>query len=236
MRADGSHARPLPMSRAGFDVEPKYSPDGRWIAFGRLRPDATASDWQAAIFIVARRRRPRPPAHALGRLRRAPHLVAGRPLDHLQHARRDDRGDPTGRPRAAHDPRRHRGLRRPQALVLTRRQADPVRVRRSRFPDGGFNDDLCVMDADGSNIVNLTPNTPRHIRELAELGTRRPAGTPKAEPTTNPALTHRHDWRRRTMQRLVTLTISTTVLVALLAATAAAGGPMPLTRQPSHRH
>ena len=31
MRADGRHARPLPMRRPGFDNEPRYSPDGARI-------------------------------------------------------------------------------------------------------------------------------------------------------------------------------------------------------------
>ena len=38
MRADGSHAHRLAMASSGFDVEPRYAPDGRWIAFDRLRP------------------------------------------------------------------------------------------------------------------------------------------------------------------------------------------------------
>jgi TolB protein len=52
MRADGSNKRPLPTFPAGFDVEPKYSPDGRWITFDRLQPTATG-DQQQAVFIVA---------------------------------------------------------------------------------------------------------------------------------------------------------------------------------------
>ena len=51
MRADGSQARPLPMRPAGFDGEPRYSPDGRWIAFGRLIV-STDGDYQQAVFIV----------------------------------------------------------------------------------------------------------------------------------------------------------------------------------------
>src|SRR4051812_9523496 len=36
MRADGGGQRPLPVFPSGFDVEPKYSANGRWIAFDRL--------------------------------------------------------------------------------------------------------------------------------------------------------------------------------------------------------
>ena len=52
MRADGSRARPLPTRRPGFDVEPKYSPNGRWIAFARLRPPTKKRELQTAIMIV----------------------------------------------------------------------------------------------------------------------------------------------------------------------------------------
>src|SRR5438477_581854 len=38
MRADGSHAHRLAMASSGFDVEPRYAPNGRWIAFDRLKP------------------------------------------------------------------------------------------------------------------------------------------------------------------------------------------------------
>jgi TolB protein len=51
MRADGSHARPLPMSKKGFDVEPRYSPNGKWIAFDRLRFDDEGNFSQAAFVV-----------------------------------------------------------------------------------------------------------------------------------------------------------------------------------------
>ena len=49
IRANGTHERPLPMSDRGFDIEPRYSPDGRWIVFNRLRPP----DFDLAVFIVS---------------------------------------------------------------------------------------------------------------------------------------------------------------------------------------
>ena len=53
MRSDGSHARPLPMRRPGFDAEPRYSPNGRWITFARTRPPTKKREFfQTAIFIV----------------------------------------------------------------------------------------------------------------------------------------------------------------------------------------
>jgi hypothetical protein len=48
------------------------------------------------------------------------------------------------------------------AVVLTRRQVDALRLRdKGLLPDfpEDFNDDLCVMDTDGSDIVNLTNTT-----------------------------------------------------------------------------
>ncbi len=51
MDADGTNARPLPMASRGFDVEPKYSPDGNWIAFNRLR--ITDEDYTQAVFVVS---------------------------------------------------------------------------------------------------------------------------------------------------------------------------------------
>lgn len=51
MHADGSHARPLPTHSRGFDVEPRYAPNGRWIAFMRLRFTNDGEQHQA-VFIV----------------------------------------------------------------------------------------------------------------------------------------------------------------------------------------
>jgi Tol biopolymer transport system component len=51
IRANGTHKRRLPMSDRGFDVEPKFSPNGRWIVFNRLRfPDG---GFTQATFIVS---------------------------------------------------------------------------------------------------------------------------------------------------------------------------------------
>ncbi len=50
MNADGTDLRRLPMASRGFDVEPRYSPDGKRIAFMRLR--AVRGDHQQAAFVV----------------------------------------------------------------------------------------------------------------------------------------------------------------------------------------
>ena len=111
MRANGGEARPLPMNLPGFDVEARYAPNGRWIAFARLR--ITASGDEAAIIPRPRARWPRPPAHPVGSVHRAPHLVAGQPLDHVQLTRGHDRGHPPGRQWTPHDPAGDRRVRRP---------------------------------------------------------------------------------------------------------------------------
>jgi Tol biopolymer transport system component len=154
MRADGTRARPLPMSVVGFDVEPKYSPDGRWIVFGRLRPAARDEDWRAAIYIV--------PASG-GHVRRLT------PSDgHVEHPT----WSPDGRlitfntPEGTIEAIRPNGRGRHTILAATEAfgghkpwySPDGTRILfvcGFTFP-GGFNDDLCVMDADGTDIVNLT--------------------------------------------------------------------------------
>jgi hypothetical protein len=87
MRDDGTRARPLPMSQPGFDVEPRYAPNGRWIAFMRLRI-TNDGEQQQAIHIVAADGGLVPPADAVGAERRAPHVVTRQPLDRLQRADR----------------------------------------------------------------------------------------------------------------------------------------------------
>jgi Tol biopolymer transport system component len=51
MRADGSHAQRLAMASSGFDFEPRYAPNGRWIAFDRLKP--TPNGQLEAVFLVS---------------------------------------------------------------------------------------------------------------------------------------------------------------------------------------
>lgn len=59
MRDDGTHAAALPLHPAGFDVEPRYSPDGRWIAFDRLRFTKAGDQLQASYIVSATGGQPR---------------------------------------------------------------------------------------------------------------------------------------------------------------------------------
>jgi WD40-like Beta Propeller Repeat len=51
MRADGSRAHRLAMANSGFDDEPRYAPNGRWIAFNRIR--STPHGQLLAAFVVS---------------------------------------------------------------------------------------------------------------------------------------------------------------------------------------
>ncbi len=174
MRPDGSQARPLPMRRPGFDVEPRYSPNGRWIVFARNRPPTKKREFQTAIMIVkakgGRVRRLTPwadyPDQPTPRHKYPEHptwspdsrwiLFNLGPNGTIQAIR------PNGRDRhtilaATKGFGGHKPWYSPdgsQILFVCEKQGTlPT-------PPKGQNDDICVMDADASNIVNLT-NTPK---------------------------------------------------------------------------
>jgi Tol biopolymer transport system component len=177
MRADGGYARPLPMSAAGFDVEPKYSPDGRWIVFARLRPAARDEDWLAAIHIV--------PARG-GRVRQLtpwnewvehPTWSPDSRWITFNSIAREDFGTPASTIEAiAPDGRgRHTIL----ATTDTRGGHKPwyspdgaqiLFMCAMTGPDGHYNEDLCVMDADGTDVVDLTPGTPNTFENWPSWG------------------------------------------------------------------
>jgi Tol biopolymer transport system component len=159
MRADGSHARPLPMQQPGFDVEPRYSPDGRWIAFGRIRE--APGDSQAAIFLVRAEG---------GRVRQL--TPWGTYVEHANWSP-DGRWIAFNSPEGTIEAIRPDGRGRRTILAATASleghkpwfSPDGSRILfvcGFRFPDGNFNDDLCVMDADGSDIVNITNEPATH--------------------------------------------------------------------------
>jgi Tol biopolymer transport system component len=161
IRRDGSHARPLPMRHPGFDVEPKYSPNGRWIVFSRLR---NTSDGEFASLFIVRAKGGR--ARQLTPLLTYPAYVEHptwspdsrwilfnlSPDGSIQAMRPNGSGRHTIRP-ATKGFGGHKPWFSPDGsriLFTCENQgllADPP-------PD--FYEDICIMHADGSNIVNLT--------------------------------------------------------------------------------
>jgi TolB protein len=172
MRADGSDPRPLPMRRPGFDVEPRYSPDGDWIAFARLRVTVTGK-FTSAIFIVgadggdARRLTP------WGQFAEHPTwspdsrwiLFNIAPEGTIEAVRPNG-----GARRTILEAREGFGGHKPWA------SPDGARILfvcanwgTLPEPPPDFNDDICVMDADGTNIVNLT-NSPETFENWPSWG------------------------------------------------------------------
>jgi Tol biopolymer transport system component len=165
MHPDGSHARPLPMPNPGFDNEPKYSPNGRWIVFVRLRH---AGDQQlAALFIV------RAEGGSVRQL--TPFAASPSEVEHptwspdsrwilfdigadgtIQAMRPDGSGRHTILPAI-----KGRGGHKPWL------SPDGSRIlfmceNQGTLPDRpDYDEDICVMHANGSNVVNITksPNT-----------------------------------------------------------------------------
>lgn len=160
VRADGTRKRPLPMSDRGFDTEPKYSPDGRWIVFNRLRPP----DFDLAVFIVGTKGKHRVRQLTPWRIN-SEHpswspdskwiLFDNAPDGTIQAMR------PNGEDRHTIVPASvgfggHKPQMSPEGehiLFMCENQGT------LREPPPDYNQDICVMGADGTNIVNIT-NTP----------------------------------------------------------------------------
>ena len=173
MRADGSDARPLPMRHPGFDVEPRYSPNGRWIAFARNRTPTKKHDFQTAIMIVkakgGRVRRLTPwadypdqptpqdayPEHPTWSPDSRWIVFNLGPNGTIQAIRPNGRG-------------RHTILAATEGFGAHKPWYSPDGTRLLFMcetqgtlpePPEGHNEDICVANADGANVVNLT-NTP----------------------------------------------------------------------------
>lgn len=162
MRPDGSRARPLPMSPTGFDVEPRYSPDGRWIAFDRLVISSTG-DQQQAVFIV--------PAEG-GRVRQltpwelnAEHPTWSPDSRWITYDSLPAIISPSGTIEAVrpNGHGRHTILAATDTLGSHKPWYSPDGTRilfMCAITEGGnYDEDICVMNADGSGIVDLT-NSP----------------------------------------------------------------------------
>ena len=160
IRADGSHERPLPMNDRGFDVEPRYSPDGRWIVFNRLR----LPDFDLAVFIVSTKGK-----HPVRRLTpwgiNSEHptwspdgewiLFDNSPNGTIQAMRPDGTDRHTIVP-ASEGFGGHKPWFSPDGTRILFMCENQGTLRK---PPPDYNQDLCVMEADGDNIVNIT-NTP----------------------------------------------------------------------------
>ncbi len=158
MRADGSRKRRLPMRSPGFDVEPRYSPTGDQIAFGRIRIHADG-DFSQAIFVVNTRTRRVRQLTPWGLSSEHPTwspdgrwvLYNNAPNGTVQVVRPSGKHRRTIAP-ATRDFGGHKPWFSPdgtQILFMCENQGT-----RKRPPDD-YNQDICVMNADGSNLVHL---------------------------------------------------------------------------------
>jgi Tol biopolymer transport system component len=161
IRANGNHERPLPMSDRGFDVEPRYSPDGRWIVFNRIRPPDFE---QLAVFIVS--------TNGKRRVRRL--TPWGINSEHPTWSPDgkwilfDNAPDGTIQVMRPNGEDRHTIVRASKGFGGHKPWFSPDGTRilfmcenrgTLNKPPPDYNQDLCVMEADGDNIVNIT-NTP----------------------------------------------------------------------------
>lgn len=158
MRADGSRERRLPMRKPGFDVEPRYSPTHDRVAFGRLRIAANG-DFSQAIFVVSTRtqrvRQLTPWRLSSEHPTWSPDgrwiLYNNAPNGTVQMVR------PSGEDRQTIAPAtRSFGGHKPwfspdgtKILLMCENQGT------RRQPPDDYNQDICVMDADGSNLVRV---------------------------------------------------------------------------------
>ena len=173
MRADGSHARPLPTWPTGFDVEPRYSPNGRWIAFGRLTLSPTGEQQQAVFIVGADGGHVRQltawelnaehptwsPDSRWITFDSLPAVVS--PAGTIEAIRPDGSG-------------RHTLFAATDRVGAHKPQFSPDGSRilfmcALTDPDGHYNEDICVINADGTNLVNLT-NTPDALENWPSWG------------------------------------------------------------------
>ena len=171
MRADGSHAHRLAMASSGFDVEPRYAPNGRWIAFDRLKPIPNGQ-LQAAFLVstTVKHRVHRLTPWSFG----AEHptwspdsrwIIYNTPEGTIQKIR------PSGTGRqsivAASDGfGGHKPWYSPDGTKILF-----MCDNQGTLPDPplDFNQDICVMNADGAHIVHVI-NTPNMLENWPSWG------------------------------------------------------------------
>jgi Tol biopolymer transport system component len=162
IRANGAQMRRLQIRNPGFDTEPKFSPDGRWITFSRL---ARARDGRflSAIFIVgtngglAKRLSPwkqysehptwSPDSQLIVFNTRNGFIQAVRPNGDDRHVILPaTKGSGGHKPWYSPDGSR--------ILFMCENQGTLSR------PPADYNQDICVMNADGTNVVRIV-STPK---------------------------------------------------------------------------
>jgi Tol biopolymer transport system component len=159
IRANGHHMRRVPMSDRGFDVEPKFSPDGRWIAFNRLRfPDG---GFTQASFVVSTKGRHRVRRLTPWRLNTehptwSPDskwiLFNTSPNGGIQAIRPNGEDRHVIRPATA-GAGGHKPWFSPEGDRIVFMCENQGTLPE---PPKDYNQDICVMDADGDDVDNLT--------------------------------------------------------------------------------
>jgi len=162
VRADGSHAHRLAMASNGFDVEPRYAPNGRWIAFDRLKPMPNGQ--RQAAFVVStngkhRVRRLSPWSFSAEHPTWSPDsgwILYNSPEGTIQKVRASGTGRQTIVAASAGFGG-HKPWYSPDATKILFMCDNQGTLPH---PPTDFNQDICVMNADGSNIVHIisTPN------------------------------------------------------------------------------
>lgn len=161
MRADGSKAELLPMDQPGFDGTPRYSPNGRWIVFARLH--IMSDGYESALFSVRAKGGKIKQLTPWGEIDENPTwspdsrriIFAVGPEGSIEAVR------PDGTARHTILPARARfGAHKPwyspdgtRILFMCENQGTLTETPED------YNEDLCMMEADGSDVVNIT-NTP----------------------------------------------------------------------------
>lgn len=172
MDADGSDARPLPMRRDGFDVEPRYSPNGRLIAFDRLHILGNGEQRQAVFVVDTEDGRVRQLTRWQLNAEHPTWSPDGRwilynlgPDGTIEAIRPDGRDRRTILP-ASPGFGAHKPWSSPDGSKILF-----MCETQGTLPDppADHTEDICVMDADGSDIVNLT-NTPGIFENFPSWG------------------------------------------------------------------
>ena len=178
MRAGGGGARPLEMRSRGFDVEPRYAPNGRWIVFARLAPSASGVCCAQAVFIVGT------DTHRVRRLTpwrlNSEHptwspdshwIIFDNPPDGTIQVIRPDGHDRHTIVRAHVGFGGHKPSFSPDGSKILFMCENQGTLNR---PPVDYNEDICVMHADGSHIVKVinTPNTLENYPSWGPAATR----------------------------------------------------------------